>query len=154
LAIILIIHLQTKKLKTMMYTNFKTRNMAPFAGLVNELFNGWEKVDTYTPAINITEDETHYYLHLAVPGIPKEDLKINVEANKLTVSYTTPTEDAPNQTKFIRKEFGNASFTRTVKLSNRIDSSAIEASHTNGVLVISLAKKETEQSDAKVISIQ
>ncbi len=126
---------------------------APFNGLINELFNGWEKLDTVTPATNITEHATNYALNMLVAGIAKEDVKIAIEHNKLTISFDATTTEADATIKTHRKEFSVNSFKRSFKLINKINVDAIVAKQENGVLTITLPKKEEEQPSVKNIIV-
>ena len=104
--------------------------------------------DNFNPSTNIKESADAYHLELLAPGRTKEDIKINVEKNLLTVSYDK--RDEQKNEGFIRREFNLQPFKRSFTLDNRIDSDNIKAKYENGVLSLELPKK----AEAKVISKQ
>lgn len=91
----------------------------------------------YTPA-SVWEDDTHYYIELDVPGIPKDAFDIKVVENQLFVSAE---RKAPEEERhFIRNERPFGRFQRSFKLTSKIDDSSVEADLDNGVLRISMLK--------------
>jgi len=101
------------------------------------------------PAANILEQDGEYHLELAVPGLSKEDFKIDVENNLLTVSSEKELQNEENGKNFTRKEFVYGSFSRSFTLPKSIDTDNINASYQNGILHIMLPKKEEEKAKAK-----
>ncbi|WP_337042047.1 Hsp20/alpha crystallin family protein [Emticicia sp. 17c] len=125
------------------------RSFAPsFPSLLENFFNDFERVapahQHSFPAVNILEDENAYKLELAAPGLKKEDFKINVHDNVLTVSaeQKTETEETKQNGKYTRKEFNYSSFKRSFTLPKTVDSDKILASYNDGVLGLELPKKE------------
>ena len=104
-----------------------------------------ERKCRWMPATNISETEQAYNLEMAVPGFNKEDFKINLEKDVLSVSVERQkdesTEDQAEMNYRIR-EFGQRNFCRSFKLTEAIDKDAIKAEYQNGVLLITLPKKE------------
>jgi len=94
----------------------------------------------FVPAVNIKETEAAFALAFAVPGRKKEDLKVAVEANVLTVSYvadkTAEKEDGHNHT----REFTRKSFSRSFKLPETVQADHISADYTDGILHLTLPK--------------
>ncbi len=87
-----------------------------------------------------------------VPGRNKEDFKLNIEKDLLTVIYEKKEETQPYKT--IRKEFVFSSFKRSFSLDEKINAEAIEAKYENGILKVYLPKKEEVKIAPKQISIQ
>lgn len=119
----------------------------------NELFDSFfndsfvnDKMISRVPAVNISESEGHYHIELAAPGLKKEDFKISVDRDVLTISAQK--EEKEENKKINRKEYSFASFVRSFNLPDLIDHSNIEASYVDGILKIDIAKKE----EAKVMS--
>jgi HSP20 family protein len=107
-----------------------------------------------TPKVNISEDDQSFSIHLAVPGVKKEDLKINVERDLLTISSEVKKDSEENQPRFLRKEFSYAGFKRSFKLPESADVSGIKASYSEGILMVVLPKKAaSKENDAKTIAI-
>ena len=105
------------------------------------------------PAINIIEDQDNYRIELATPGLKKDNFKIEVDNNKLTISSEVSAEKINKNVNFTRKEFDFSSFTRTFALSDNINTDAIKATYKNGVLSITLPKKEEKKDIKKMVEI-
>ncbi len=102
-----------------------------------------------SPATNIIEHENHFQLDLAVPGLNKEDFKIDIENNVLTVSSEKEEKNEESNNNYTRKEFVYGCFNRSFSLPKSINTESIEATYTNGILQIVLPKKEEEKAKAK-----
>ena len=118
-----------------------------FGGLWNELFDGDFGLTPSTsmvPAVNIKEEDNAFLLELAVPGRSKEDFKIEVNKNVLTVSseLKEENEEHDEEGKYTRREFRFSSFNRSFTLPETVDGEHIEARYDNGLLYLSIPKKE------------
>lgn len=118
--------------------------------LVNELFNNLLRNDydenylndcNCKPATNIFETENDFRLELQLPGFKKEDVQLNVHENILTVKVELP-ENNENELKYERREFGVYSFERKFKVPKTVDADNINARFENGILELTLPKKE------------
>ncbi|WP_435622998.1 Hsp20/alpha crystallin family protein [Flagellimonas sp.] len=123
------------------------RNNLFFPSLVNDVFGpdwfgGMDKLHLSTPAVNIKENETGFELELAVPGAKKEDFKIEVDNEVLTISSEGKTETEETKGNFRRKEFSYTAFKRVFTLPETVDGSKIDASYESGILKLALPKKE------------
>lgn len=98
------------------------------------------------PAVNIRESEDNFVLDVAAPGLKKEDFKINLDNDVLTISSEQKNENEEKNEKYTRKEFFYNAFSRSFTLPKTIDLDKIRADYKDGVLSISLPKRE----DAKV----
>ncbi|MEO6893657.1 MAG: Hsp20/alpha crystallin family protein [Ginsengibacter sp.] len=105
------------------------------------------------PAVNISETNDNYELEFNVPGRKKEDFKITVDKNILTVSFETKEEQKDENKKFIKKEFSSRSFKRSFTLDEKINADAINAKYENGILFLTLPKKEEVKVVPKEIAI-
>ncbi len=94
------------------------------------------------PAVNIREREDHFLLELAAPGMKKDDFKIKLDNNVLTISSEQKEESEETQEKFTRKEFHYQSFSRSFTLPKSIDLDKIKADYNNGVLSLNMPKRE------------
>jgi HSP20 family protein len=101
------------------------------------------------PAANITEHEGEFQLELAVPGMNKEDFKIDVENNLLTISSEKEMQNEEKDKNYTRREFVYGSFSRSFTLPKSVNSDSIEATYKNGILQIVLPKKEEEKVKVK-----
>lgn len=106
------------------------------------------------PAVNITELETGFDIELAVPGLKKEDFKINVDKNVLTVAAEVKQEEATEGKNYSKKEFSYNSFSRSFTLPESVDQNNIEAGYTDGILKLTVAKKEEAKLQAREISVK
>lgn len=125
----------------------RTRNAWP--NLVEEFFNGellprfFESETRHSlPAVNIEESRDEYKIEVAAPGLNKEDFKVSLENNVLTVSSEKEEKQVSDENKVMRKEFSYYSFTRSFTLPHTVNADKISANHKNGILMISIPKKE------------
>ena len=117
-------------------------------------FGKTSREDFFTPQVNIKETNDAYVLVLSAPGRTKEDFKINLEKNLLTISSEKKSEENKENEKQIRSEFILQSFKRTFTLDEKIEAEKIEAKYENGLLTLNLPKKEEVKLTAKEISVQ
>ena len=107
------------------------------------------------PAVNITEQKNDYLVSLAVPGMKKEDFKIDVDGNMLTISSEKEETKEEKDKKFTRKEYNYSSFSRSFTLPDEVNKEKIDAKYEDGVLKISLPRKEeVKKPTAKQIAVK
>ena len=99
------------------------------------------------PKVNVMESKDDFRLDLAVPGLDRSDITINVEKGVLQISAKKEFEAQENET-VRRREFGSYSFNRSFKLNDKIKAEAIAATFKNGVLSVTLPKKEEAKEKA------
>ena len=105
------------------------------------------------PAVNIKEDGNHYNVSLAVPGLKKNDFKIDIEGNMLTVSSEKEERKEEKDEKFTRKEYSYSSFSRSFALPEDVKMEAIDARYEDGVLNIRLPRRENGKKVSMTKSI-
>src|ERR1700744_4937610 len=120
--------------------------------LLNDSFLS-ERVAARVPAVNIAETENEFEVELAVPGLNKEDFKINLEKNVLSVSAEKKTETTDENKKFTKREYSYSSFSRSFTLPESADHSKIEADYTAGILKLTIAKKEEAKIQTREIAV-
>ena len=121
----------------------------------NEWFNGGVFGKSLTvPAVNITENKEDYKLSVAAPGLKKDDFKINLDKNVLSISAEKKTENTEEGKKYNRREYSYTSFVRSFTLPETADQNKIEAEYTDGVLKITAAKKEEAKNLTRQISLK
>jgi len=98
------------------------------------------------PSVNIREDEKNYALELAVPGIDRENLKIDINEDVLTISSELKNESEENRNGYKRKEFSYTSFSRSFYIPENVNKEKIEAKYKDGILNVSLPKEEEEKN--------
>lgn len=142
---------------TLVKFNNRTRSHAPYFNNVFDSLFSDALNKNYTinkvPAVNILENETDYKIELAVPGLNKEDFHINVKKDTLSVWAEKKTEDAAVEKNYSRKEFDYVSFARSFVLPETVDAEKIEAEYINGVLNITLGKKDESKPVSKEIKV-
>ena len=106
-----------------------------------------------TVPVNVKERENGYQIEVVAPGFNKEDLKVNVENNQLTISAERAQDNKEGE-KVVRQEYKYQSFKRTFNLDEKIDTEKIEGKYENGVLTLNLWIKEEVKAPVKEITIQ
>lgn len=112
-----------------------------------------ERKCSWMPATNISEDDQAFYLEMAVPGRSKEDFKINLEKDVLTISNEREKSEKSNEQKqqsFRMREFGLRDFCRSFSLPEAVDKDAIKAEYMNGILMITIPKREVVKSTKEI----
>ena len=106
------------------------------------------------PAANIVETEKGYEVGIAAPGVTKDDLKIKVDKNILSISATKEVSNEENKPNYKHREFSITSFERTFTLPEHVDVDQIEATFENGILKVALPKKAELLLEPKTISVK
>lgn len=156
-------------------TNIMKRNNgnsnmpSTFTGLVDQLFQDnltrffnddfWGSSGVSRPSqvpVNIKETDKTYEMELVAPGLKKEDLKLNVSNEMLTISFEHKEENnQENENEgWLKREYKHQSFSRSFSLDDTIDANKISAKYQDGVLYLSLPKKEGSQKISKNIEIK
>jgi HSP20 family protein len=140
-----------------------------FGNVVDNLFqnslrrffddNFWEAENqqaTGSIPVNIRETEQQYELDVIAPGCKKEDFKINVEDNLLTISMNQVNEkkQQDGKTGWERNEYVQRSFSRSFSLDDTVDLNNINAKYTDGILRLSLGKNEKAKKLSKSIEVK
>ncbi len=105
------------------------------------------------PSVNIKEDENGFHLELAAPGLNKEDFKVNVDNDVLTISAENKVENEDKKDNYTRREFSYTSFKRSFTLPATAEGEKIEANYKDGVLNITVPKKEDAKPKRREIAI-
>lgn len=113
-----------------------------------------DRMISRVPAVNISESEGNYHIELAAPGLQKEDFKINLDKNILSISAEQEKEEKDETKNYSRREYSYNSFVRSFNLPDSVDQSNIEAQYQNGVLKINVAKREEAKYQSREIAIK
>lgn len=128
----------------------------------NTFFNDWfddsyfdkVAVGTSIPAVNIQDNEKDFTVSIAAPGLKKEDFKIALNHNVLTISSEQSSEkEEKEEGKFTRKEYNYSSFSRSFTIPDTVEIDQIDAKYENGELKIVLPKKEKAVKVVKEIAV-
>jgi len=119
------------------------------AWLPEILFNDWFNDSVFggqrtitSPALNILEKENGFRVELAVPGMLKEDIKVDInKENQLVISAEKKAESEEKQERYLRKEFAYAQFVKTLTLPDDVDRESISAAYENGILGVDIPRK-------------
>ena len=94
------------------------------------------------PAVNIKETSKEFSLEFAAPGFNKNDFKVNIENNVLTINANKEEEKNEENKRFTRREFSFNSFSRSFTLPENVNTDKIDAKYNDGILRLSVPKKE------------
>lgn len=138
------------------------RSRTSFPSLVDDFF-GRDLMQNFfddqtgisMPAVNVVEDNDSFRIEVAAPGLEKKDFRIDLENNVLTISSEKEeSNESKQEGRYMRREFSYSSFRRSFSLPATVDSEKISASHKDGVLTLSIPKKEeAKQKPPKQIAI-
>eukprot|EP01155_Anaeramoeba_flamelloides_P032583 Anaeramoba_flamelloidesa93808_70.p1 GENE.a93808_70~~a93808_70.p1 ORF type:complete len:151 (+),score=29.64 a93808_70:27-479(+) len=137
-----------------------------FPSLVDRFFDGelmdwnssnYSSTNSTLPAVNVKENENEFLIDVAAPGLKKEDFTVNYDNGRLTISSEKKNEkEEKDGEKVTRREFSYQSFQRSFTVAqNIVDAEKIEAHYDNGILHISLPKRdEVKPKPTKQIEIK
>ena len=118
----------------------------------DSFFDNWKRTSVL-PATNIEETAHSFIVKMAVPGIEKDKLNVEVKDRLLTISSEMEDEQEEEKKNFTRREYSYQTFKRSFALPENVDEGGIKANYENGELVLTLPKSEVEIQKSKQISI-
>lgn len=133
------------------WDNFFSRELSDWGN------TNFSSTDTTLPAVNVKETEDAFEIEVAAPGMKKNDFKVSLENNLLTISSEKQEERKEEEKgRFTRREFSYQSFQRSFNVPESVvDGDKINAKYCDGILCISLPKREeVKPKPAREISIQ
>ena len=140
--------------------NAVTRNIPSFSNLLegffdDDFFKPVTSMRGKLPAVNVKDTNNSYELEVEAPGFNKENFKLNLDNNILTISADHEENKEDNNEKYKKREFSRTSFQRSFQLSeNEVDAEKIDAKYENGILKITIPKKEeAKNKQPKTINI-
>jgi HSP20 family protein len=138
---------QPKTLKNMSIIRYRANDFVPtsFSSLLDGFFNDAvtrSGGSTFVPKVDILEKDNSYELHVAAPGLAKEDFNVEVKDNFLTVSGDRKFSNEKSEKNYHTIETQYGSFVRSFSLPENVDSSKISAKYNNGILELSIPKDE------------
>lgn len=130
-----------------MLEDFFGRNIGDFIGA---------DFATNVPSVNISETEKGFQIHVAAPGLTKDDFKIALDKDRLTISAEKSMKDETTEGKWTRREFNYSSFSRSFIMPKTVEKDHITAKYENGVLLLWVPKKEevVKEEMSRVIEIK
>ncbi len=94
------------------------------------------------PYVNVAEFKDEIQVVAEIPGIPKENVKLQLHDGMLTISGERKAPEDPKDSQWLRQEISYGSFSRTIELPERVDAENVTAEYQNGVLRVTLPKHE------------
>lgn len=125
----------------------------------NTLFDwtsrNFSETSTTLPSVNVKETDEAFMVEMAAPGMKKDDFQIEIKDNVLTIKSELDEEKVEENKFYTRKEFSYQSFQRSFNLNHQVmDDAKIKASYQDGILHITIPKKEeAKPKPARVIKI-
>jgi HSP20 family protein len=125
----------------------KRNNNLIFPSFLDEIFRadwngGTQDFKNTLPAVNIKENDVNFTVEVYAPGFKKEDLKVEISQKTLSISSEKECDNETNREHYSRKEYSSNSFKRVFNLPETVNVDAVQANYENGVLNISLPKRE------------
>lgn len=106
------------------------------------------------PKVNIKETPDSYVVSMAAPGLNKSNFQVEIDNHSLSISAEIKEKEETNNQHYTSREFGYSSFKRTFTLPETVNDASIDAKYTDGILHITLPKKEeAKQKPARTINI-
>lgn len=128
-----------------------------FSGFLSDVFEDNKAIESFKrnslPAVNISEDSKEYLVEVCAPGIKREDIKVKIEEDFLSVSFKSESKKEENDKNYSKREYAYSSFERKTTIPKNVLQDKITAIFENGILVIKLPKDETPPANSKEIPI-
>lgn len=125
--------------------------MPSFNQFLEDFFNNdlsdWRRsnfssTNTTVPKVNVKEDDDNFMIEMAAPGMKKDDFKVELNNDLLTISSESRQENDQEEGKYTRREYAYHSFQRSFSLPTTADGEKVEAKYEDGVLKLTIPKKE------------
>lgn len=130
-----------------------TTSLRVFEDVMNRMFNEPTGVRPWTPPVDIVENENELVLTADVPGIKMEDIDIKLEDGTLTISGSRKFESEKKEGGYHRIERAYGQFQRAFSLPESVDAEKVTAAYDNGVLRVTLPKKEIAKPRSIKVSV-
>lgn len=150
---------------TLLQKTSNGRTPSPIGSMLDQFFNNdmfnWSNdnfslTNTTLPAVNIREMDEEFVVEVAAPGMKRDDFKVEVDGDMLRISSERQDErkEENKDERYTRREFSYQSFMRSFNLPNTVEAEKIKAKYTDGVLHLSIPKKEeAKPKPSRVIKI-
>ena len=126
-----------------MFENVFSETMTPFFSSMAPSFR-----------VDVSEDDKTIYIDADMPGVKKEDVKISMDEDILTINAERTHEEEEKKKDYHRIERSYGSMSRSFTVGENVDADGIEAKYDNGVLHIVLPKKEPVEKAKKEIDVK
>ncbi len=142
--------LNPKQNKIMSIIRYNANDFVPatFSNLIDKFFNeslAKSGGSSFVPKVDVIENDTQYEIHVAVPGVNKDDFKIDLHDNYLTISGDRKVTEDKKEKNFRSIETQYGSFSRSFSLPENVAADKINAKYNNGILELTIPKDEKKQ---------
>jgi HSP20 family protein len=122
-----------------------------FDSIFNEGMAKFERNVFFTPRVDVIEKENQFLVHVALPGLKKEEINIDLAKNVMTISGERKLKNENKEDKYHMVENFYGKFSRSFTLPENVDSTKIDAQFEDGILNVSIPKAEVKQNNTKVV---
>ena len=130
--------------------------------MINDMFNGFRfdsvanprSCDCYSPRVDIRENADAISLTFELPGMSKEDIKVTIKDDILSVSGVRTVAMDAEKEKFLQSEILSGEFCRTFTLPDTVNTDEVKADYKAGLLTITLAKQEAAKPKEIAVSVE
>jgi HSP20 family protein len=129
----------------------------PFTDVFKSFFNDSffsERMISQVPAVNVPVNKDHHHMEMATPGLKKEDFKVNLERNMLTITSQKQQEQTGGGKKYNKREYRCTSFVRSFTLPEVVNNMAVKAAYTDCVLCVDVPKQEAAKAASRQMEIK
>lgn len=139
-------------MKLVRYNQFEPAYPSTFGSLLDKFFNESlvQTTKQFTPAVDISEDEKQYEIHVSVPGMKKSDFQLDLTEGRLTISGERKMEEKKEGKNFHSIETHYGSFSRSFYVPETISIENISAVYEDGLLKLVLPKTEKKVNNLKI----
>ncbi|MDW8205039.1 MAG: Hsp20/alpha crystallin family protein [Cytophagales bacterium] len=120
----------------------------------DNLFGGNKEANTTIPSVNIADEDAAFDLQVALPGLSKEDIKLEIHNNILVISAHKENSSEQKGVNWLRREFIQSSYYRAFALPAEADPEKVSAKMENGLLSIRVGKKKEALAATRSIKVQ
>ena len=116
--------------------------------------NWLKQFDRSAPAVNVSENDKIFIVDVVAPGFKKDDFKVSIEDDMLTISAEAQNKSDEENVAYNRREFSYSSFTRSFCLPDNAAKDTIDANYADGILKLTIPKTEIKPKPTKTIPIK
>ena len=135
----------------------KNNSVSNFNNVFDSIFNDTffaDRMVSRVPAANISETADHFHVELAAPGLKKEDFKLKLERDVLSISVEQSNHEEQQNRNYAKREYSYSSFVRAFTLPESANVEGIEARYMDGVLCVDIPKREEAKMVTRQIEIK
>jgi HSP20 family protein len=128
-------------------------DMDQFFGMMPMPMSMRRQMEMNVPSVNIRDRQKDYLIEVAAPGMKKEDFNIDLERGVLTISSQKEDEKNEDKENYHKREYNYSSFSRSFTLPENLKPEEIKAHYENGILSLTVPKKQDQETNKQRIKI-